>query len=381
MIEFKMSGDERIIKVGSRKSQLAMVQTDKVIAMLTSKFPHLKFEMVTVTTIGDKVLDKPLSKIGEKNLFTKELEVALMDLRVDFVVHSLKDVPTDLLPNLSITAVCKRDDSRDAVLIKKGHTAKTLAELPKGSVVGTSSMRRTARLKNLYPDLTILDVRGNLNSRLIKLDEEGGAYDALVLATAGLERLAWHSRISQVLDTSEMMYAIGQGAMCAECRIDDLPIVELLSHVNDPITVITCMAERVFLRRLEGGCSLPVAALCEIKGETLSLKGGVYSIDGTVVIEEEMSTTLDGFKPQLLAVLNHDIEQIAAMKIGVVDLKYQKIAEKLGIDIADKLRKRGAADWVKKAMVVAVEKKVKKEQLKNEVAARDHEAAHNGMND
>ena len=201
---------KQVLMVGSRKSQLALIQTRFVISELKKIRPELEFEIVEMSTVGDNVLDKALSKIGEKSLFTKELEVALEKRDVDFVVHSMKDLPTTLPPGMVIGAVLEREDPRDAVIIKSDSPSKSLAELPPGSVIGTSSLRRAAQLRSAYPGLVFQDVRGNLNTRLRKLDDPQGPYSALILAVAGVARMGWAERISQHLDADLCLHAVGQ---------------------------------------------------------------------------------------------------------------------------------------------------------------------------
>ncbi|XP_071449507.1 porphobilinogen deaminase [Hetaerina americana] len=259
--------DNYAIKVGSRKSQLALIQTNYVIDCLKEIYPDKTFEIVTMTTTGDQILDKPLPKIGEKSLFTKELEVALDNNVVDFVVHSLKDLPTTLPKGMTIGAICKRDDPRDAVVINQKFKGKTLATLPKNSVIGTSSLRRAAQLHQKFPDLVVKDVRGNLNTRLKKLDE-GDNYAALLLASAGLTRMGWQERASQVLDSDEMMYAVGQGALAVECREGDHATLALLEPLHDRNTALCVLAERSFMRSLGGGCTAAMAVHTEIRTET-----------------------------------------------------------------------------------------------------------------
>jgi len=277
-----MPGDTEtvILKVGSRKSQLALFQTRYVIAELQKIFSSHKFEIVEMSTLGDNVLDKALSKIGEKSLFTKELEVALEKGDVDFVVHSMKDLPTTLPPGMVIGAVLEREDPRDAVIMKSGSTSKSLADLPNGSVIGTSSLRRAAQLRAAFPTLVFQDVRGNLNTRLRKLDDPSGPYSALILAVAGVSRMGWAERISQYLEGDLCMHAVGQGALAVECRDEDMDTLAMLANLHHRDTVLTTIAERSFMKTLEGGCSVPVAVNSKVLDNGVSLHGGVWSIDG-----------------------------------------------------------------------------------------------------
>jgi len=269
-----------VMKVGSRKSQLALIQTRFVISELKKIQPDREFQIVEMSTLGDNVLDKALSKIGEKSLFTKELEVALEKCEVDFVVHSMKDLPTSLPTGMVIGAVLERADPRDAVIIKASSECQCMSDLPDGSVVGTSSLRRAAQLRSAFPGLKFQDVRGNLNTRLRKLDDPQGPYSALILAVAGVVRMGWSSRISQHLGPDLCLHAVGQGALAVECRDDDRETLDLLSHLHHRDTVLATIAERSFMKTLEGGCSVPVAVNTKVLDNGLELLGGVWSIDG-----------------------------------------------------------------------------------------------------
>lgn len=258
--------NRKTIRVGSRKSELALIQTKFVISKLKELHPELEFEIISMTTMGDRVLDKPLPKIGEKSLFTKDLEVALLSGTVDFIVHSLKDLPTVMEIGTTIGAVLKRDDPRDALVLRDDCKEFQLDTLPLDSFIGTSSLRRTAQLKRKFPNLRVSDVRGNLNTRLKKLDNSNYAtgdisntnYSGIILALAGLQRMGWDKRVSQIIDSDVMLYAVGQGALAIECRIGDNNILELLEPLHHYETVLQIVAERGFLTRLGGGCSAPV---------------------------------------------------------------------------------------------------------------------------
>uniref|UniRef100_A0A8C5PHZ8 hydroxymethylbilane synthase n=1 Tax=Leptobrachium leishanense TaxID=445787 RepID=A0A8C5PHZ8_9ANUR len=280
-----------VIRVGTRKSQLARIQTDSVVEMLSKKFPSVRFEIVAMATTGDKILDTALSKIGEKSLFTKELENALERNEVDLVVHSLKDLPTTLPPGFTVGAVCTRENPYDAVVFHPKYYGKMLDSLPAKSVIGTSSLRRAAQLKKMFPHLEFRDIRGNLNTRLKKLDEQQD-FSAIVLATAGLSRMGWESRIGQILSPDICMYAVGQGALAVEVRAKDEDILRMVSTLNDLQTVLRCIAERAFMKRLEGGCSVPVAVHTVIEDSQLYLTGAVYSLDGSDCLKETMQTCL-----------------------------------------------------------------------------------------
>ena len=234
-------------------------------------------------TVGDQRLDVALNRVGDKGLFTKELEQALLDHAVDLVVHSLKDLPTTLPDGLRICAIAERASPYDAVLLHPRHRRSglpALADLPPGSTVGTSSLRRVAQLRRAWPHLQFADVRGNLNTRLRKLDE-GDQYDALVLAEAGLVRMGWAERVDQVLADSDCLYAVGQGALAVECRAQDERVAALTACLHDPPTAMRCEAERAFMRHLEGGCHVPMGASTQLRDGRLHMRGAVFSLDGS----------------------------------------------------------------------------------------------------
>ncbi|XP_013197586.2 porphobilinogen deaminase [Amyelois transitella] len=291
---------KRVVNVGSRKSELALIQTNYVIDCLKKVHFDKEFNIVTMTTLGDRILNVSLPKIGEKALFTKDLEDALRNNTVDFVVHSLKDLPTSLPEGLAIGAVFEREDPRDALVLRGEFKDHTLSTLPEGSVIGTSSLRRTAQLRGSYPHLRVSDVRGNLNTRLRKLDAEDSEYTALLLANAGLQRMGWGDRVSKVLPCSEMMYAVGQGALAVECRADNADILAMLSPFNHPETYCRVLAERSFLKTLGGGCSAPVGISTRLKPfDTkfkLTISGAVWSMDGSTKISHTMEQTFDQIK-------------------------------------------------------------------------------------
>uniref|UniRef100_A0A8D1KJI0 hydroxymethylbilane synthase n=1 Tax=Sus scrofa TaxID=9823 RepID=A0A8D1KJI0_PIG len=289
----------RVIRVGTRKSQLARIQTDSVVATLKALYPGLQFEIIAMSTTGDKILDTALSKIGEKSLFTKELEHALERNEVDLVVHSLKDLPTVLPPGFTIGAICKRECPYDAVVFHPKFVGKTLETLPEKSVVGTSSLRRAAQLQRKFPHLEFKSIRGNLNTRLRKLDELQ-EFSAIILAAAGLQRMGWQNRVGQILHPEECMYAVGQ----------------------------------------EGGCSVPVAVHTAMKDGQLYLTGGVWSLNGAESMQETMQATIhvpaqheDGPEddPQLVGITARNIPREA-----------QLAAENLGISLATLLLNKGA---------------------------------------
>ncbi len=277
----------RTIRIASRKSQLALVQTHWVRDELQTVFPDITFEIASMSTKGDKILDAPLAKIGDKGLFTKELEVQMLDGTADFAVHSLKDLPTNLPEGLMLGCVTEREDPADALVVHERYKSYQLETLPKGTVIGTSSLRRLAQLRHHYPHLTFKDVRGNLNTRLAKLDD--GEYDALILAYAGLHRLGFGDRIHQSIPANISLHAVGQGALGIECRDGDTATLEIIKALEHTPTAQRCHAERAFLRELEGGCQVPIGVNTVIDGDTMTLKGLVASLDGQQLIQDEVS--------------------------------------------------------------------------------------------
>jgi hydroxymethylbilane synthase len=267
------------VLIGSRGSPLALLQAGYIAKRLSQHAPHISVEIVPIRTKGDQVQDLPLADIGEKGLFVKELQKALLAGRVHLAVHSLKDLPTDMPPGLTIGAVSPREDPRDVLISSQGQT---LDQLPAGARLGTSSRRRAAQLLHCRGDLPILDLRGNLDTRLRKLDQ--GLYEAIVVAAAGVHRLGLESRITQYLPPEVCLPSPGQGAIAVEVREEDVSTRELLTSINDPVAYRTTGAERSFLARLGGGCQVPVGAYAREEGEELTLLGMVASIDGTSLI-------------------------------------------------------------------------------------------------
>lgn len=276
-----------VIRIGSRKSQLALVQTYWVKEELEKHFPDHSFEVEAMSTQGDKILDVALAKIGDKGLFTKELEVKMLDNSVDFAVHSLKDLPTNLPDGLILGCVTQRVDPADALVVHEKHKDKQLDTLPEGAVIGTSSLRRLAQLRHHFPHLTFKDVRGNVNTRLAKLD--AGEYDAIILAAAGLTRLDMSDRIHQIIPPEISLHAVGQGALGIECRDQDPEILAVIKALEDPDTRDRCLAERAFLRELEGGCQVPIGVNTSIEDNNLTLTGMVASLDGKQLIKDTVS--------------------------------------------------------------------------------------------
>ncbi|MGG6269678.1 hydroxymethylbilane synthase [Leptolyngbya sp. AN03gr2] len=282
-----VSSPTRTIKIASRKSQLALVQTYWVQEQLQKAFPDRTFEVHTMETQGDKVLNVALAKIGDKGLFTKELEDGMLNGTTDFAVHSLKDLPTRLPDGLMLGCVTEREDPADALVVHEKHKDKDLASLPEGSIIGTSSLRRLAQLRHHYPHLSFKDVRGNVITRLAKLDS--GDYDALILAAAGLNRLELSDRIHQLISSDISLHAVGQGALGIECREGDTEILEILKVLEHQPTAYRCYAERAFLRELEGGCQVPIGVNTTIEGDTLTLTGIVASLDGQKLVKDSVS--------------------------------------------------------------------------------------------
>ena len=304
--------------IGSRGSKLALWQAEAAKLQLQQINPNLTVRIEIIKTTGDASRD-PLSIIGGKGVFTKELEEALLSGRIDIAVHSLKDLPTMLPDQLKIAAVCKREDPRDALVLRNSAmTLKSLRELVIGAVVGTSSQRRLAQLKYLRPDVIVKDLRGNVDTRLKKLDH--GDYDALILASAGLRRLSVADRISLAISTDEMLPAVGQGAIAIETHVDNETanlVVKLLADVD---TWAACLAERAFLRRLGGGCQLPIAAHAVVQAQQIHIEGLVASPDGKKIIRDNLTGDSDS-------------------------------PEDLGVALAEKLMDEGATDLLQETLL------------------------------
>ncbi|SHK11763.1 hydroxymethylbilane synthase [Desulforamulus aeronauticus] len=272
----------RNIIVGSRDSALALWQTRWVMEQLQKQHPELTFELVTMKTKGDKMLDVALAKIGDKGLFTKELEFAMQQREIDFAVHSLKDMPTALPEGLTIGAVCKRDNPGDALISKDG---RKLDQLPQGARIGTSSLRRCAQLLHYRPDFQLQSLRGNLNTRLKKLASE--QLDAIILAAAGVMRMGWEDMIAEIIPFNVCLPAVGQGAIAVECRAEDEEVRTLLQGIEHTETRAATDAERALLRHLEGGCQVPIGAFGEVVNKKLSLTAIVANLDGSQVLRAQ----------------------------------------------------------------------------------------------
>jgi hydroxymethylbilane synthase len=274
---------EQIIRIATRKSPLAMWQAEHVAAQLKAAHPGLSVEIIGMSTQGDKILDTPLAKIGGKGLFVKELEARMLDGSADIAVHSMKDVPVELPEGLHLAVILKREDPRDA-FVSKQYTS--LDDLPEGARVGTSSLRRQCQLSGRRPDLNIQPLRGNVNTRLKKLDD--GEYDAIILASAGLIRLGFAARIRSFIQPEDSLPAIGQGAIGIECRSDDKPINQLLSALHDADTASCVLAERAMNTRLEGGCQVPIGGYATLENDELYLRGLVGTVDGREIIRADI---------------------------------------------------------------------------------------------
>ena len=270
------------IRIATRKSPLALWQANHIKARLQALHPQLVVELLPMSTRGDHILDSPLSKVGGKGLFVKELEQAILDGHADIAVHSMKDVPVAFPAGLDLCLICERDDPRDAFV---SNQFASLQALPAGSRVGTSSLRRQCQLRALRPDLQIGELRGNVNSRLAKLD--AGEYDAIILAAAGLKRLELQSRIRQLLPAETSLPANGQGALGIECRPDDAELLALLAPLAHPATALCVRAERAMNRALQGGCQVPIGAYAELHGDEVWLRGLVGSPDGQQILRAE----------------------------------------------------------------------------------------------
>ena len=269
--------------IGSRSSKLALAQAQLIRDKLKTFYPALDPEIKTIKTTGDKILDVALSKIGDKGLFTKEIEEALLGGEIDIAVHSMKDLPTQLPQGLKIAAVTEREDACDALVSRQGFTLNTL---PKGSKVGTSSLRRRSQLLHIRDDLDVLDLRGNLDTRINKL--ERGSYDAIILAHAGIKRLGLELKLS-VIPIEEILPQAGQGALGIEIRENDREMGDLVKALDDPDLHLSIDAERALLSGLEGGCQVPIGVYAHVRDGRISIKAGVFSLDGKVAIRDEIT--------------------------------------------------------------------------------------------
>lgn len=280
--------NNQTLKIATRQSPLALWQANYVKDRLIQLYPELAVELVPMVTKGDVILDTPLAKIGGKGLFVKELENALLNGEADIAVHSMKDVPMQFPEGLGLSVICKREDPRDALV---SNTYRTLAELPQGARVGTSSLRRQCQLKQLRPDLNIQSLRGNVGTRLNKLDN--GDYDAVILASAGLIRLGLRERIASFIEVETSLPAAGQGAVGIECRLDDERVKALLAPLADAETTACVLAERAMNNRLQGGCQVPIGGYAVLQGDEIYLRALVGALDGSTIIRAEGKSAVE----------------------------------------------------------------------------------------
>ena len=317
----------KTLTIATRKSPLAIWQAEHIRDRLLALHPQLSGELLTMSTRGDKILDAPLAKVGGKGLFVKELETALLDGRADIAVHSTKDVPMQLPVGLVLSVICQREDPFDALVLpsvdgsKLSHTITKISDLFEGSTIGTSSLRRQCQLQQCRPDLQFKSLRGNVNSRLAKLDN--GEFDAIILAAAGLTRLGFADRISFHLPVDWMLPAVAQGALSIECRDDDANTKALIRPLNDSVSALSVTAERAMNRRLNGGCQVPIAGFAQLSeaGDRLQLEGRVGAVDGSKLLIE-----------------SGHIEDLLSLESAQALVK----AEQLGETIAEQLLARGA---------------------------------------
>ena len=279
---------EKTLKIATRQSPLALWQANYVKDSLQQLYPDLTVELVPMVTKGDVILDSPLAKIGGKGLFVKELENALLNKEADIAVHSMKDVPMQFPEGLGLAVICKREDPRDAFV---SNSYRTFAELPQGAVVGTSSLRRQCQLKALRPDLDIRSLRGNVGTRLSKLDN--GDYDAIILASAGLIRLGLADRIASFIEVEQSLPAAGQGAVGIECRTDDVQVKQLLAPLADAETTCCVLAERAMNNHLQGGCQVPIGGYAVLQQGQLYLRALVGNVDGSQIIRAEGKSAVE----------------------------------------------------------------------------------------
>lgn len=271
------------LRVGTRGSKLALWQAEHVVSLLGQHFPDVDFETVVIKTQGDKILDVALSKIGDKGLFTKEIEIALLNNQIDLAVHSMKDLPTQLPQGITIGAVLERENPRDVLVSHRGYS---LAELPPGARVGTSSLRRISQLRAVRPDLELVSLRGNIETRIRKMKIEG--MDAIILAYAGVKRMGYLEEVTELLSSAVMLPAVGQGAVGIEIRQGDAAVAEKVKTIHHKASGTEVMAERAFMRRLEGGCQVPIACQARAADEELSIDGLVASLDGKSVFRSQL---------------------------------------------------------------------------------------------
>ena len=294
----------KIIRIATRKSPLALWQAEHVAARLEKIFPEIKTELVKMVTKGDKILDAPLAKVGGKGLFVKELEQGMLEGIADIAVHSMKDVPVEFPEGLHLAVILNREDPTDAFV---SNNYESLDDLPANAKIGTCSLRRQCQIKEKLPDAEILTLRGNVNTRLAKLD--AGEYDAIILASAGLKRLGMDDRITACLDPDVSLPAVGQGAIGIECRIEDSEINTFLKALHDEQTTLRVTAERAMNARLNGGCQVPIAGFAEIQGDQLFMRGLVGAPDGSLLYRAERQGSFDQAEEIGVAIANDLLAQ------------------------------------------------------------------------
>ncbi|AOY75453.1 hydroxymethylbilane synthase [Clostridium formicaceticum] len=299
----------RKIRIGSRASELALVQAEMIMKMLKEKFPQYDYEIIKIKTLGDKILDKTLSKIGGKGLFVKEIQAALLEESIDLAVHSMKDMPAESPEGLMLAAITEREDPRDVLVIRNG---KTLKDIPLNAFIGTSSLRRKAQLLNLRKDVVLKDIRGNVATRLSKIDTEG--LEAVILAAAGLKRLGYDDSKFYYLDIETFTPAVGQGALGCEIRRSDKMLYDMFQEINHQETYNCVMGERVFLKLLEGGCHVPIGAYGKKVGEELWITGMVASPDGSEIIRHREKGNFEDFL-QVGRKLAEEMEKLGAKRL------------------------------------------------------------------
>ena len=318
--------------IGTRGSKLALWQAEWVKSELQKLLPGAEVELNKIKTTGDKILDVPLAKVGGKGLFVKEIEEAMLSGAADLAVHSMKDVPTEFPEGLHLPVICKREDPRDAFISQMQNgkfKIQNFGSLPQGSTVGTSSLRRSTQLLNIRPDLRIAQLRGNLDTRLRKLDE--GQFGAIILAAAGVKRLGWANRITEIMPAEVSLPAIGQGAIGIECRVGDPFINDLVASLNHEDTSVCVRAERAFLKKLEGGCQVPIAAYARLSGGRIVMDGLVGSISGDRIIRGHIEG--DRGDPEVLGdTLAEDVLSRGAKEI--LDEVYGRCAPSVDGDIS-----------------------------------------------
>lgn len=343
---------DNLINIGSRQSQLAVLQSEIVASTINKYYPDVKAPVIKVSTLGDQVQSKPLYTFGGKSLWTKELEVLLLESvgkfpQVDMISHSLKDMPTILPDSFELGCILEREDPRDAFVAKAGTSYKKLADLPDGSIVGTSSVRRSAQLLKKYPNLKFKSVRGNVNTRLRKLDDPESDYSCLLLAAAGLIRLGLQSRITCYLGRDEMYHAVGQGAIGVEILKGNKKMEQVCKRIGSRITTLKCVAERALLRTLEGGCSVPVGVWTTYDDDTstMRLQSIVLSPDGKESIEKEESMKVE---------INDDAIKLGnALGEKMIKEGAKKILDAINFDKINEMKQAGIAHRNKKVAAAA----------------------------